>query len=74
MESYPVTFVRPLNALALFGFCGAALFVVAGTAAAQTAPIGVAKPAEYDCAGLEGAPLTSCRELNAAAIRGAMVR
>ena len=68
MKSCSVTSIRPLDALAL-------LLVVAGTAAAQTAaPIGVTKPAEYDCAGLEGAPLTSCRELNAAAIRGAMVR
>lgn len=75
MKSYPATSARPLKALALFWFCGAALLVVAGTAAAQTtAPIGVAKPAEYDCAGLEGAPLTRCRELNAAAVRGAMVR
>ena len=47
----------------------------AGTAAGQAStPVGVAKPAEYDCAGLEGPALTSCRDLNAAAIKGAMVR
>jgi len=72
MKSCPVTSVRPLSALVMFG---AALLAVAGTTAGQTTtPIGVTKPAEYDCAGLEGAPLTSCRELNAAAIRGAMSR
>jgi hypothetical protein len=38
------------------------------------APVGVAKPAEYDCSGLEGVALTSCRQLNAAAVQGAIVR
>ena len=69
------SFVRLPSGLAVAGALGVAWLVVAGTVAGQTpAPIGVAKPAEYDCAGLEGPPLTSCRALNAAAISGAMVR
>jgi hypothetical protein len=52
-----------------------ALLAVAGAAMGQTAaPVGVATSAEYDCSGLEGVALTSCRQLNAAAIQGAMVR
>jgi hypothetical protein len=54
---------------------GVALVAVAGTAMGQmAAPVGVAKPAEYDCSGLEGVALTSCRQLNAAAIKGAVAR
>ena len=53
---------------------GVALLAVAGTAMAQTpAPVGTSTPAEYDCSGLEGVALTSCRQLNAAAVGGALV-
>jgi hypothetical protein len=53
---------------------GVALLAVAGTAMAQTpAPVGTSTPAEYDCNGLEGVALTSCRQLNAAAVGGALV-
>jgi hypothetical protein len=52
-----------------------ALLAVTGTAMGQTAaPVGVAKPAEYDCSGLAGVALTSCRQLNAGAVKGAMAR
>jgi hypothetical protein len=54
---------------------GIALLAIAGTAMAQTsAPVGTTKPAEYDCDGLEGVALTSCRQLNAAAVGGALVK
>jgi hypothetical protein len=54
---------------------GVALLVVASTAMGQTtAPVGIAKPAAYDCSGLAGVALTSCRQLNAAAVEGAAVR
>lgn len=51
-----------------------ALLMVAGSAMSQTAvPAGNSKPAEYSCSGLEGVALTSCRQLNAAAVGGAIV-
>jgi len=58
------------------GRCGlrstsVALWAVAAAASAQTAPIGTTRPAEYDCSGLAGVALTSCRQLNADAVKGA---
>jgi hypothetical protein len=51
-----------------------ALSCVAGIAISQTiAPLGTAKRADYDCSGLDGAALTSCRQLNAAAAGGALI-
>jgi hypothetical protein len=51
-----------------------ALFCVAGVASSETmTPAGTAKPAEQDCSGLEGAALTSCRQLDAASGGGALV-
>jgi hypothetical protein len=66
MKACSVTSIRPGRTRSVARGCG--------TAAAQTAaPIGVTKPARPVPG--EGAPLTSFRrELNAAAIRGAMVR
>ncbi len=57
------------------GHLGIALLAVASTAISQTsAPVGISKSAEYDCNGLEGVALTSCRQLNASAARGALVQ
>jgi hypothetical protein len=54
---------------------GVALLAVAGTAMGQSnLPRGTARPAEYACSGLEGVALTSCRQLNEAAIQGASIK
>jgi hypothetical protein len=53
---------------------GVTLFAFSGTAMSQTAaPVGTVTAAQYDCSGQEGPALTSCKQLNAAALRGAMV-
>jgi hypothetical protein len=53
---------------------GVALFAFSGIAMSQTAaPVGTVTAAQYDCSGQEGPALTSCKQLNAEALRGALV-
>lgn len=53
---------------------GVTLFALSGTAMSQTAaPVGTVTAAQYDCSGQEGPALTSCKQLNAEALRGALV-
>jgi hypothetical protein len=54
------------------GALACVLLAATGYGVAQTAtPVGVTKPAEYECSGLEGVALSNCKALNAAAVDGA---
>ena len=53
---------------------GVALFAFSGFALSQPAtPPGATTAAPYDCSGQEGPALTSCKQLNAGALSGALV-
>jgi hypothetical protein len=55
--------------------CTFGLLIVAGLAMGQTtAPVGITKPAEYDCSGIEGVALSNCKKLNARAARCAVLQ
>jgi hypothetical protein len=54
------------------GTLACALLAATGIGLAQTtAPVGVTKPAEYECSGLEGVALSNCKDLNAASANSA---
>jgi len=64
-----------LRARAIVASCGLAVACFAAAAAAQTAPThGTSKPAGYECSGMEGAALTRCLNLNAAATQNSDTR
>jgi hypothetical protein len=75
MRASPFEGRKMLTLRRLSKLSAALLAVVAVAAVGQTTvPVGVTKPAAYDCNGLEGVALTHCRQLNAAAVSGALVR
>ena len=68
----PVRHIDRRVRAATLGTLACALLGVTGSSVAQTAaPVGVTKPAQYECSGLEGVALSNCKDLNAAAANGA---